>query len=61
MGENADDLVEGMVCSWCGLFFAEPHGYPVLCHECYDGATKKERGGLPRATIRELCDTTEDE
>ncbi len=55
MGENADDLIAGMTCSHCGIYFEEEHGYPVLCHECYDKATKKERAGLPRATIEELC------
>ena len=49
MGEIADDMVEGWTCSHCGMFFGEPHGYPVLCHECFDRETPAERAGVQRA------------
>ncbi len=52
MGEAADDIVEGLVCSHCGIYFVESHGYPVLCTKCH----KEDRGvsGLPKATNKEL-------
>ena len=34
MGENADDMIEGLCCSGCGVYFEEAHGYPVLCRGC---------------------------
>lgn len=54
MGEMADDMVEGRCCSHCGVYFEDEHGYPVLCKDCYDEETPKERAGLQRATIKEL-------
>ena len=54
MGENADDIVDGLTCSHCGVFFSQSHGYPVLCNECYDTESKQQRAGLPRATVPEL-------
>jgi hypothetical protein len=56
MGEMADDIADGFVCSHCGVYFEHSHGYPVLCHGCFDTETKKERAGLPRATEPELDD-----
>lgn len=35
MGEIADDLVEGLVCSGCGIYFQGDHGHPVLCMSCH--------------------------
>ncbi len=52
MGEAADDIVAGTVCSHCGSYFAESHGYPVLCDDCAEedaGAS-----GIPKATEPEL-------
>ena len=51
MGEIADDALEGFACSWCGIYFEEPHGYPVLCQTCYG---KQGEGDLPLATEKEL-------
>jgi hypothetical protein len=53
MGEIADDMVNGFQCSHCGVCFEREHGYPVLCHDCYDGKTAAERAGLQRATEAE--------
>lgn len=36
MGELADDMVNGQSCSWCGVYFDEDHGYPVICKDCFD-------------------------
>ena len=34
MGELAEDLINGFSCSWCGIYFEEEHGYPVICMSC---------------------------
>jgi len=34
MGELADDVREGRMCSWCGVCFMRSHGHTVLCKEC---------------------------
>ncbi len=55
MGEAADDLTEGWVCSECGIYFEQPHGYPVLCKECYRRAPRSaDYNGLQEATVEEL-------
>ena len=55
MGQAADDLRNGMVCSWCGVYFDDEHGYPVLCKECFDdNPDEANREEFQRATIKEL-------
>jgi hypothetical protein len=56
MGQIADDVACGFQCSECGICFDGEHGYPVLCHDCYDSYTDEvgKKPGLPRATIAEL-------
>jgi hypothetical protein len=56
MGEMADDVINGFMCSWCGTCFDGEHGYPVLCFECRKGMKKKEmeKHGLQAATLKEL-------
>ena len=55
MGENADDMIDGLQCSHCGVFFERPHRYPVLCTDCYDSIkTAEEVEELSRATIAEI-------
>ncbi len=55
MGQATDDLVNGFVCSYCGIFFQEEHGYPVICEDCWNDLTPAERKDAPqRATIEEL-------
>lgn len=59
MGQSADDAIEGFACSWCGAYFSESHGYPVLCTECWSDSRPQDRGGLQRATnprLGELSD-----
>lgn len=34
MDEIADDMINGLSCSWCGIYFTEEHGHPVVCKEC---------------------------
>lgn len=35
MGEIAEDMVNGLQCSLCGVCFEEEHGYPVVCDSCW--------------------------
>ena len=53
MGQAADDLIDGFVCSQCGIYFEQSHGYPVLCAECYAKQTDK-KNGLQKAIEKEL-------
>jgi len=50
VGQNADDMVEGFVCAWCGQYFEQSHGYPVLCRECWKDASKTERRDYQKAS-----------
>ncbi len=54
MGDIADDVVEGLTCSHCGVYFEEAHGHPVLCHDCYDSETEKERAQIQKAINKEI-------
>ena len=56
MGECADDMINGLTCSWCGIFFEEAHGYAVICSGCSKGHSNKELEKLDvqRATEKEL-------
>jgi len=54
MGEIADDMIDGSSCSHCGIYFEDSHSYPVLCHNCFDTSTPKERAGIQRATEKEI-------
>ena len=58
MGEIANDMIEGRCCSHCGVYFIKDgklceHGYPVLCHDCYDNETKEERAGIQRSLYKD--------
>lgn len=52
MGEIADDMVNGECCSLCGIYFVEGHGYPVLCHTCFEEAGEDEQ--IQEAVHKEL-------
>lgn len=56
MGEIADDMISGLCCTFCGVYFQSEHGYPVLCLNCWKYAMRKEKTetGLQEATIPEL-------
>ena len=53
MGEMADDLICGLSCSRCGVYFEEEHGHEVICHFCYDAGTEEDNAGILRATNKE--------
>lgn len=49
MGEIADSMIEGETCSFCGVMFENPHGYPIACQSCWD-----KDCGVQKATENEL-------
>ena len=53
MGQIADDMVNGLCCSHCGIYFEEEHGHPVLCKDCYESEIEEERAGIQKAHIKE--------
>lgn len=45
MGDNANDMIEGRVCQFCGVFMnadEEAPGYPVTCDACEDDDDAEE-------------------
>ena len=48
MGQQADSMIEGEVCSWCMMPFIGDggdiytHGYPVVCKPCAQGVDKED-------------------
>lgn len=56
MGQIADDMVSGFMCSWCGVCFEEEHEYPVVCEGCGRDVTDEELKelGLQRAINKEM-------
>ena len=53
MGDMADDAINGANCCWCGVYFREDHGYPVVCDRCWKNSTPKDREGMQKAHIKE--------
>lgn len=60
-------MLSGTVCELCGMFFVhakpEPgakeaglyeHGYPVVCWECWNELSKKQRKNHKRALVPTL-------
>lgn len=54
MGQVANDLINGRSCSWCGIYFDESHGYPVVCEDCGSDDDYDEENDPPVATKDEL-------
>jgi len=54
MGEIADDVISGAACSWCGVYFTEEHGYPVICKGCWRGSEPEERADMNKAIYHEI-------
>ena len=56
MGQIAEDALDGWTCSWCGIFFDDGHGFPVVCRDCSEESSPKEleKLGLQRSTLEEL-------
>jgi hypothetical protein len=60
MGQVADDMIRGLACSSCGMFFVDgkndpvEHGYPVLCRDCWEELKPHERKGQQKAIYATL-------
>ena len=54
MGEIANDMIEGLCCEECGIYFVKEHGHPVLCHDCFFDYPIEERDMFILATNKEL-------
>lgn len=48
VGEIADDMIDGSACHWCGVYFEQTYGYPVVCRDCAKehGAKMVQKAGL---------------
>jgi hypothetical protein len=63
MGEMTEDILNGISCSICGMYFIDPkdsselyeHGYPVVCWDCWNEMNKKNRLNFQRALVSTLC------
>lgn len=49
MGQIADDIINGLQCSFCGVCFENEHGYPVACCDCWNDQCE-----LPKAIENEI-------
>lgn len=54
MGTIANDIIEGYCCALCGVYFEEPHDYPVVCKDCYSTLNDNEKKEYQCATKKEL-------
>ena len=60
MGQQAEDIVDGTVCSICGCYFQDPedkskfftHGYPVACKDDFRAGMRKD--GIQKATVKSI-------
>lgn len=52
MGDTEDDITEGFTCSYCGVYFEEEHGFPVLCHKCFVKQGKDIKAGKIKSIDR---------
>lgn len=60
MGQIAEDIADGTVCSNCGCFFQDPddeekcftHGYPVACKDCFRAGMRRD--GIQKAIVRAM-------
>ena len=50
MGEIAQDIIKGRMCSLCGCYFCNvstlkifEHGFEVACYDCYNDLTETEK------------------
>jgi hypothetical protein len=43
VGGITEDVVEGLSCSGCGIYFVVAHGYPVLCEDCWKDIPEVEK------------------
>ncbi len=56
MGQIAENILSGLMCSNCGTFFNGEHGFPGHCASCFAELSKHERKHVAKATLPELGD-----
>lgn len=59
MGQIAEDILDGTCCQLCCQYFRHPktdglyvHEYPVVCWDCWERLTKKERKEYQKAEVK---------
>ena len=45
MGEIAEDMIKGDRCSFCGIFFDDSYGFPIVCRPCFKSWKKENKKG----------------
>ena len=54
MGEAAYDIINGLSCNRCGVYFKEKHGSPVICKGCWTDLPEDEKTDHSVAVYDEL-------
>jgi hypothetical protein len=54
MGDVADMMVNGDICSWCSSPNSDPGGYPVICQDCFDEWSVQNPGKGEKELTRTL-------
>ena len=51
MGDIADMMLDGTMCSSCGEFLGEDTGYPMMCHDCQKDYIKESKAEIKAQNI----------
>lgn len=51
MGQLTEDVMEGLCCARCGVYFSNPHGHPAMCHFC---KKKDPTAEMPASRFKEV-------
>lgn len=54
MGDLSEDVIDGLCCEICGIYFTDEHGFPVVCKSCWKEMSIYERKERIKATNDEL-------
>ena len=56
MGDIAEAMIDGSICSGCGVLLGDPTGYPIKCDDCRDDSPDKKQANMAWSTnhLREL-------
>ncbi len=50
----AQDMILGLSCSYCGVYFEKANGCPVLCTSCWDEGDNLDHKMFSKTQIKEL-------
>ena len=56
MGDQSDDMNDGLCCSECGVYFIKDHDYPVLCRHCWYQGSQTQKSEHPEMGEEEETD-----